>query len=306
VTSVAPAGPQHLVIVLGWRCNSACPFCIRRELQRTHAAEKHEMTYEEFATGLTRYRSTLQSLALSSFGETMLNADFPAMIHLLFEEYGHLAAVHVITNGSLMDRCWDVGDLPGVLSFSIDSLDRETYAGMRPGLDYDVVVSNLRVMAQRPNHPRRRVGINMAVFERNKAHVYSMIQFAHAEGLSYVQVIAGMGVDGRDAVGAPPAPADPFVLAQVVRARADFPSVEVISDTFDISPVNRCRMPWTSMDIAPDGQAHPCCRSLAVGYGHWTDSYPWESASIKRLREQLASGCIVASEFAACAACRWR
>jgi len=300
------AGPQHFVVVLGWNCNSACPFCVRRELQRSHTGAKHEMTFEEFAAGLERYRPTLKSLALSSFGETMLNRDFPEMIRLLAVRYSHLEAVHVITNGSLMARCYSVGDLPGLLSFSIDSPFRETYEVMRPGLDFGLVMSNLRTMVQRRNHGGRRVGINMAVFDCNRGHVYPMIQFAQATGLSYVHVIAGMGFEGKDTVGPAPLPGDAVVAAQVARARKDFPSVEVISDTFDISPVNRCRMPWTSMDIAPDGQAHPCCRSLAVSYGHWVEGQPWSGDSIARLREQLGSGRIDSAEFVSCATCRWR
>lgn len=304
---VAAAGPLQFVVILGWKCNSSCPFCIRAGIRRFHSSEKREMPLSEFATGLAKYRSTLHSIALSSFGETMLNPDFPAMIGLLRRDYAHLAAVHVITNGSLIQRCPEVGDLPGLLAFSIDAPDRQTYMVMRAGLDFDAVLANLRFMVRRPNHPQRRIGINMAVFERNVNSVYEMARLAHGEGVHSMHVIAGMGDEGLAVVGARPQPDDLRVAAQVARMRSDFPRLEILSDTFDVVPVSRCQMPWISLDVAPDGRTHPCCRALDVDFGHWITDDPWTAASMWRLRAQLGSGSFPAPvEFRSCSECRWR
>jgi MoaA/NifB/PqqE/SkfB family radical SAM enzyme len=275
---------------------------------RAKATGRRDLPLFEFAEGLAKYRGTLRAIALSSFGETMLNPDFPAMIDLLGRDYAHLDAVHVITNGSLVQRCPAVGDLPGLLAFSIDAPDRQTYGAMRVGLDFDAVLANLRSMVRRPNHPSRRIGINMAVFERNVGSVYEMARLAHGEGVHSLHVIAGMGDGGSDVVGSRPRPDDPRVAAQIARVRADFPRLEILSDTFDIVPVNRCRMPWISLDVDPDGRTHPCCRAIDVDFGQWVADDPWNNAAMERLRVQLASGVFSGSpaEFRECSACRWR
>ncbi len=295
-------GPLSLILILGWACNSRCVFCIREPLKRARSAPAQWMDVAMVEAALLKYRPSLQGVTLSSFGETTMHPEFDRIVGLM----SRMSYVHIITNGSRPESLKGIAQLPGTIVFSIDAPVKETYEELRVGLSFDDVVRSLDGFVRGTRHINRDVGINMVVFERNVHQVYDMAHFASDHGVSYLNIIAGMGSEGIEVTGGGVSTTDSRVLAQILRARADFSRIKILCDVFDFSPKPACIAPWTSLDIDPDGDAHPCCRAYAVNLGHCVTASPWESPKMSRLRSQLHAHVIDPAEFKDCFECPWK
>lgn len=68
-----------------------------------------------------------------------------------------------------------------------------------------------------------------------------------------------------------------------------------------------CKFPWITLDIGPDGQAHPCCRTHNIKLGKVEpDNDPWTHPTLMQLRQQLATDTLDPEQFPDCAKCPMR
>lgn len=141
--------PMMVVLSFVYVCNAGCPSCpynnsnIRDDY--SDALFMPEDLFKRIADESGPHSSLLR---LSGGGEPMLH---PQAVELIEYAKSKGCRIGLITNGSVLDeeklsRIIDAGI--DAIEFSVDAGDSETYAIVRPGLDWDDVVTNV-LMAKR-------------------------------------------------------------------------------------------------------------------------------------------------------------
>uniref|UniRef100_A0A6H1Z8X9 Putative radical SAM superfamily protein n=1 Tax=viral metagenome TaxID=1070528 RepID=A0A6H1Z8X9_9ZZZZ len=326
IPRVAP-GPRKLTLMLGWRCNSACVQCWQMVARRKGQLLKQELSVEAVKALVDRYRATLRDIELCSFGEPTAHPGFGEIIRIfhdgLKDPNTQWRMINLITNGALLHRFQELGDLPGMLTVSIDAPTDKLYSSIRKGLDLNQVLKNARTLAARSNHQNRTIGVNMTVFERNAGTIVEMAQLVQDIGLDYLAILRAEALTETDISNEELQASDPRVPPQLQQVRERFPELALydyftgttaLPEPPTPSPDNTpslihryCQIPWTSMDIDQEGRAHPCCRSHRVSLGKATQSHdPWLHPLLTRLRVQLATDTLDPNEFQDCAKCPMR
>jgi len=319
MTMAVPASPRHLTLMLGWRCNATCSMCWQARARRDGVPQP-ELPVAEIHALLDRYEA--RSIEFCSFGEPTLHPHFGEVLDRLRREQDRWESrwteVNLISNGSTLAHWPQLARLPGYLTLSIDSPDPATYAGIRRGLSLERVLGQLeRWLAHPGREPGRAVGINMVLLRSNLGQVEAMAELCASLGLSYLHLLRGATLEMTDAAGDGLTDEDLAPLpARVAALRLRHPQLE-ISDWASTATTSgaaaapatgggHCLAPWTRLDVGPDGQAHPCCRSYRIALGSAAAGDPWHHPEIEALREQLASDTLDAARFAECAACPMR
>ena len=316
---VAP-GPRHLTVLLGWRCNASCRMCWQARARRDGVAQP-ELPIAEFHALRDRYQG-LRSIEFCSFGEPTLHPHLAEMLDRLLCEQDRWESrwteVNLITNGSTLGRFPQLARLPGYLTVSLDSPDPVTYAAIRRGLELDRTLGSLQAFLAAPGRePGRSIGINMVLLRQNFDQVEAMAALCDSLGLRYLHLLRGATLEMTEAAAEGLGDADLLPLpGRVAALRARYLDLELsdwasgatstgAASTPATGP-GYCQAPWTRLDVGPDGQAHPCCRSYRIALGSALDGDPWQHPELVALREQLASDTLDAVRFAECAACPMR
>jgi MoaA/NifB/PqqE/SkfB family radical SAM enzyme/2-polyprenyl-3-methyl-5-hydroxy-6-metoxy-1,4-benzoquinol methylase len=310
---VPDSGPAHVSFMLGWQCNASCIMCWQMVARRDGNMNKVQPSYEHIAAVLDRYSATIQTVELCSFGETLLYPEFGRLLIRL--RAGEYAAVNLISNGSMLHRYGELGELPGDLTLSVDSPRKETYEQIRRGLHFAPVMHNIRRFVEKRKNPARRVGINMTLLTINRETIVEMAELATELGVDYLSLLRGDTLEMTDAASMALAVNDPLVLAQIAQARQEFPKLQINDyfsadysavapdgDMFDLA----CMLPWQSLSIGADGVAHPCCRTHDVTLGNAIEGDAWNHPAMLELRKQLYHNTITEETFPQCFKCPMR
>jgi len=139
--------PMMLVLSYVYPCNALCPHCpythsnIRKEYR--DAPYMPEATFKKIADEAGAYGAYLR---ISGGGEPMLH---PQATELLVYAKSRGCKIGLITNGSMFTEDNSRALLEAgvdMIEFSVDACDPETYAIVRKGLDWDELVSNVKMI----------------------------------------------------------------------------------------------------------------------------------------------------------------
>jgi len=303
-------GPETLSLMLGWRCNASCVMCWQAASRRNKTMLQDELSLVTIQSLLTQYGASLLDLELCSFGEPTAHPGFADIARAVVDSGIEWRNVNLITNGSDFESLLPLCTVPGLLTFSMDAADQVMYESIRRGLDFYTITRNIAMAVAAPErHERRKIGINMVVFEKNAEHVFEMASWAAAVELDYLAVLRGANLLMTDVPDDGLRGDDPRIVDQLARAREMFPQLELL-DYFtvsdgDVQPPSdgHCTLPWRALDVGPDGVAHPCCRTHRLALD---GDDPWQHATMQALRGQLLSGALDEERFSECATCPMR
>jgi MoaA/NifB/PqqE/SkfB family radical SAM enzyme len=139
--------PMMLVLSFVYPCNALCPHCpytnsnIRKEYR--DAPYMSEETFKRIADESGPHGAYLR---ISGGGEPMLH---PKAIELLVYAKSKGCKIGLITNGSLFDDEGTAALLKAgvdMIEFSVDACDQKTYEVVRKGLEWDVLLANVKRM----------------------------------------------------------------------------------------------------------------------------------------------------------------
>jgi MoaA/NifB/PqqE/SkfB family radical SAM enzyme len=169
--------PMMLVLSFVYPCNALCPHCpytnsnIRKEYR--DAPYMPESLYKKIADESGHFGAYLR---ISGGGEPMLH---PQATELLVYAKKVGCKIGLITNGSLFDEANSRALLDAgvdMIEFSVDACEPQTYAVVRKGLEWDVLVENARRMLSMRNERRSsskivasavvQTGINIGAVEK--------------------------------------------------------------------------------------------------------------------------------------------
>lgn len=127
-------------------CNHQCSFCSNSD-PRTVKAQTSKEEFEYVMDNVCN-SIAIHSLSLSAKGEVLLNKDLEAIIAIAKQKY-NIPYVYFSTNGSLLDLKRINSLLEAEvdsIKFSINALDKESYAEIHLKDDFDRVIENMSML----------------------------------------------------------------------------------------------------------------------------------------------------------------
>ena len=163
--------PRMVVLAVAYPCNAKCPNCPYTEGNsdiRKHYADAPFIDPDLFRKIARECGEHNAWVRITGGGEPMMHpADLVSLIEYAKE---HRAPVWLNTNGSCfteskIDRLLACG--LDQIEFSVDAADRETYDKVRPGLDFDRLVSSVRYMLERRKATQATTNIVVSVINQD-------------------------------------------------------------------------------------------------------------------------------------------
>jgi len=253
--------PSTLCIETTTRCNGRCSYCAM-SIHRPKAQDMDIDTYRYVIDSVPGR----QRVWPVSFGEALL---WPHLVDGIHYTSQASKSPCLVTNGTLLTRSMAHDLLLAGLElvrFSVDAADSETYAKLRPGLSWAVLLENVRAFIQE----RDKLGAHCAVMARatitaaNRSQQGRIKQFWTSEGCG-VQFKPAIYVPGPSECG-------------YVRGK----------------PLP-CKWPLQVLMIKADGSTALCCKDWWGNYpaGSVHDTPPlglFNGAQFQALRKGMATG----------------
>ena len=287
-----PVSPTYAQVEVINRCNLRCVMCSISELT---AARKRKVLDLEGFTEIVRQMPALRRVDLQGIGEPLLNPHLEEIIRWCNERS---MEVGFVTNGLLFDSERMESVLragPSFMIVSVDSVDPETFAQIRPGADINALLANIRELLR----TRRRLGLDAP-------HIGIMsVAMKHSLGglPAVVEAAADLGVDGLTIKGVNTRP-NPEVggggiddaLAKIREAGERHPDLALTIAVENARDRLSCRWPWTSAYVTVEGELTPCCncpdaRHVSFGNVHERSfSALWNGRAYRAFRRELRDG----------------
>jgi putative metalloenzyme radical SAM/SPASM domain maturase len=170
---------KNLIVEITSRCNLSCPMCLRHSWKDAEG----DMDVEVFRSLLSS-RPNLDSLNLTGYGEPFVHPRLVEMIRTARDLLPGHTRIHLVSNGTLMERgvVRDVihAGLSGI-ALSMDSLEDDTFQSVRGGASLRSVADCLdSLVAVRESAPRDSFAIDLSIvaMERNIQELPHLVRFA--------------------------------------------------------------------------------------------------------------------------------
>jgi MoaA/NifB/PqqE/SkfB family radical SAM enzyme len=149
-------------------CQLQCPLCIRRAITADHP---NQAMPAEVLDAVLPYISMLDGIDLTGWGEPLLNPQFSEFLARIRRSFS--GRLTFTTNGLLFDRESIeavVKNRVDVICFSVDAAAAESYARVRPGANFQLLLSNLKeLLAYRRSQKAERPEIFALFLLRREA-----------------------------------------------------------------------------------------------------------------------------------------
>ena len=276
------------------------------------------MSFGQFKIILDKF-PYVKTLSLTGSGEPFLNKDIFNMI-----KYAKTKSINTVitTNGTLMDEmvCRKIVD-SGLnwLCISLDGPDKSICERIREGLNFELVVDNIRRLIEARDKCNKRIpdlGISFLLLEENMDSLVDMISFLKSMGIYRLRVrspfkksIGELSKKNQTRNFINNTIKLREILSRASRTAKDAGIEFNYANVPDKTSVRRCEKPWLSPSISVDGHVMPCClRELDATNINFGNIYEkpfmgiWNSMQYKELRRKLNSKKIPKS----CLDCRER
>jgi len=131
---------KHLQIELTSECNGECIMCPQSTLNRTKQME--DKIFFKIIEEIKN--SNIDTIFPYAYGEPLMTKDFINKLKYIKTKLPDIKII-ISTNASLLTEETSKKLIPLLyeISFSIDACDKKTFEKIRPGLDYDICMSNI-------------------------------------------------------------------------------------------------------------------------------------------------------------------
>jgi radical SAM protein with 4Fe4S-binding SPASM domain len=280
---VAPAYPVFAWITPTTRCNLKCITCARTLDPNWKSMdmdpEVYEIVRKEILPGLI-------AVEITGTGEPFLAPDFPTMLDDVIGqkiEFSVTTNLTVLPDDNVLQR---MVNARGSLMISIDGTMESTLTRIRPGLNYDVFMRNMRHVAnlvKESNNPDFTLKFNFVITQSNLGEMIDLIELARQYGVTTI-VFSSFLVGNRDDEFTSESLFDKPMMVQphLKRAKklADRCGITLQLPVFKSQPgkamtidpvgeldnkkaldlrIGQCPYPWWGVYVDVDGSVMPCC-----------------------------------------------
>lgn len=232
--------PQLLSIEITSACNARCVMCPRDQLTR----KIQHMSLEVFDKILSDCRNKpLKKINLFWFGDPLCNPNLIYCLEKIRKELPKVK-VYISTNAELLgrDKTDEIiaNNLVDVINFDIDGIKKETYEGIRVGVNFDRVVENVHYFIdkkknERAGRPQTRVTIIKMSRTEKEINEFKNYWSRYADKVDVNDYNTWLGSKEDSNVGK--------ALEKSQKGRFRYP----------------CIHPWTELVVSADGIAGLCC-----------------------------------------------
>jgi len=252
-----PYLPFILNLEPGNICNLRCPLCPTGKDDPGLA--KGFMSLELFKQVFDQLKKSLVSINLYSWGEPLLNKDLISIIKYAKAEKEGIR-ITTSTNLNVRNDALLVDLIASGIDeiiVSCDGVSLESYLKYRVGGDFNLVMDNLRLLAEKKKELDTKADIvwNFLVFRHNEGEVEEARKMAKLIGASFRTGL--MRTSMKDEILKPHKDA-------IAKDRDWIPDNPLYSayDKEKCVPkkvIKTCRKPWQEISINWNGKVFPCC-----------------------------------------------
>lgn len=292
--------PPTVTIDITNKCQLRCPLCAtgRKELGRPQTV----MSIENYTRLIIEISQQSFQVFLYCWGEPLLVKQFPEYIRIA-KKYNLAVTASSNLSFPLSDEQIELLLLSGPdrLLVSLDGIDSATYSKYRKGGSFDLVLENVKRIANAKQKARRKYPTlvwQFLAFSHNEHQVQKAMTLVHEWGFDAFEIEKPNLPFGNN---------DPKLAAKWFAKDA----AHRLTGPFDIKDniKDRCFWPWRSAIINPDGRLSPCCyvsdsrhdagNVFAQGF-----AAAWNSPDMQSLRKTIL-GKADAAPCADCSALNW-
>ena len=247
--------PAFIIIEPCNHCNLRCPLC---PTGQQLSVDRGVMRKETFALIIDQLHRFVRHINLFYLGEPLLCKNLPWMIQYA---RNHKIKVSVSTNLNVFNEkiCDDLINTGlDYLIVSLDGVSQNTYATYRIGGNYDRVLNNIRLLANRKRElgsAYPRIFIQFVVFKHNESEVSKIKEVASSLGVEIFFRQGALGGKGYS----PPVTKD---REEAKKWLTQDKKYQLEYDYFSEKPYLRngkCNYLWSVATINWDGSVFPCC-----------------------------------------------
>lgn len=167
--------PKNVYIESTNLCNASCLMCPNVKMKRARGTMSHE-SFQKVIAQVGDMNPQDCTLYLHKEGEPLLDPDLVKKIRYAKTSLPALKSLAVNTNASLLteDLARNLIDSGlDVIFFSLDSMKKERYEKWRAGLDFDLVIDNIRrfIAVNRDQGSKVHIVVQMLVSPENQDEV---------------------------------------------------------------------------------------------------------------------------------------
>jgi len=155
-------------------CNAKCEMCTIADWQKHPDPFMSKELFEKIADEIIAHKDIVRVVNLCRDGEPLMDKGLETKINYL--KKGGVNHTTFSTNGSLLNRDRALSLINSELDeimFSIDGFTKETFEGIRVGLDFDKVVENVKnfIALRNEKNSKIKVRIRLVIQEKNSHEV---------------------------------------------------------------------------------------------------------------------------------------
>ena len=286
-------GPVAIQIQTIDRCNASCLMCPCSSSVKTASAQSMDDRLYRRILDEIRSAGTVKLLMLMLQNEPLLDRKFAARVRLARELLGRSVRIATVTNGTpLTAAAIDELAASGIdnVSVSIDAVSEDTFAKVRPGLNFRRVVDN--TLSLIGHLGPRRVSVKFLRQRENEGEEKAFARYWRRRG---VRVVYG-GLTNR---------AGSLESFESIRNRRPDSWKKLVLPVLN-RLIPSCPLPFTSLNVLSDGRAITCChdwgpRDLVGDLSRQTLSEVWRGEKLNHCRYLLRTN--RAAESPVCAGC---
>ena len=146
-------------------CNHKCTFCSNPDTRTIRSKVSYD-EYVQVMDNVMKYIET-DEIGLSAKGEVLINKDLSKIIKTTKERY-NIPYVYISSNGALATKKKLVELIEAGLDstkFSINAVDKESYAKTHTSDDFDLVIQNLKTLInlKKEKYPEHKIFISSVI-----------------------------------------------------------------------------------------------------------------------------------------------
>lgn len=272
-------GPTVVQIQTIDRCNAACIMCPYSSSIKTAPANLMDDGLYRHILDEFRRPDTVKSVILMLQNEPLLDRKLPDRVRLARELFGRRVRIVTVTNGTPLTTAM-TGDLvaSGIdrVTVSIDAIREDTYARIRPGLDFQRVVGNTLSLIGRLGP--RRVCVKFLRQRENEGEESAFAGYWRRHGVSVI-------------FSEPTNRAGWLESYERVRKRRPDAWKKLVYPALN-RLVPACPLPFTSATVLWDGRVITCChdwgpRDTVGDLSRQTLKEAWDGEKINHYRHLL-------------------
>jgi len=290
------------------KCNLSCEICLNPRLTK-----KEDLSFDGFRMILGKLPH-LRKISLVGRGEPLLNGDIFNMVRFAKSKR---MLVGFATNGTIINRSI-INEIvsSGVdwVNISIDSASKDKLETMRAGLNYKILLDNIKNLSESTNGSSRpRVAIWTVLTDKNIDELEAIVLLTKKMNIKNL-CFQGMHFWGKRSSDRKRI--DPSLLSTRLREARAVARKNHINFSYYNMPINgnsrACKRPWLSYYISVDGYITPCCLHGAdprnMNFGNiFAESFEaiWNNEKYRNFRKALKASsapplCVNCSSYNRC------